>query len=81
MKVRIRTRIWIRIQDSFKGSCHLFYKVSWYFGATFQIAFEKYTLLNRLDSYEGSISIWIRIQDSYEGSYQDSYLDSCPGFV
>ena len=61
IKGHIRIRIWIRIQDSFKGSCHLFYKVSWYFGATFQIAFEKYTLLSRLDSYEGSI----RIQDSY----------------
>ena len=61
MKVRIRIRIWIRIQDSFKGSCHLFYKVSLYFGATFQIALEKYSLLNRLDSYEGSV----RIQDSY----------------
>ena len=54
MKVRIRIRIWIRIQDSFKGSCHLFYKVSWYFGATFQIAFEKYTFLNRFEKYLGS---------------------------
>ena len=53
MKVRIRIRIWIRIQDSFKGSCHLFYKVSWYFGATFQIAFEK---------YHGLVS-WIRIPE------------------
>ena len=87
MKVRIRIRIWIHIQDSFEGSYDLFYKVSSCFGATFQIAFEKYTLLNRLDSYAGSIRIWIRIkariririwiriQASYEGSCPDSYLD------
>ena len=54
MKVRIRTRIWIRIQDSFEGSYHLFYKVSWYFGATFQIAFEWYNFLNRFEKYLGS---------------------------
>ena len=33
---------------------HLFYKVSWCFGATFQIAFEKYTFLNRFEKYLGS---------------------------
>ena len=54
MKVRIRIRIWIRIQGSFEGSYHLFYKVSLYFGATFQIAFEKYTFLNRFEKYLGS---------------------------
>ena len=54
MKVRIRIRIWIRIQDSFEGSSHLFYTVSLYFGATFQIAFEKYTFLNRFAKYLGS---------------------------
>ena len=53
MKVRIWIRIWIRIQDSFEGSYHLFYKVSLYFGATFQIAFEK---------YHGLVS-WIRIPE------------------
>ena len=66
MEVRIRIRIWIRIQDSdegsyqnsyldsFEGSYHLFYTVSLYFGATFQIAFEKYTSLNRSEKYLGS---------------------------
>ena len=54
MKVRIQIRIWIRIQGSFEGSYHLFYKVSLYFGATFQIASEKYTLLNRLEKHLGS---------------------------
>ena len=81
MKVRIRIRSWIRIKDLFEGSYNLFYKVSLYFGATFQIVFEKYTLLNRLNSYESSLRIWIRIQDSYEGSYPESYLDSYPGLV
>ena len=47
MNVRIR----IRIQDSFE---RLLYKVSLYFGATFQIAFEKYTFLNRFEKYLGS---------------------------
>ena len=54
MKVRIRIRIWIRMQDSFEGSYQLFYKVSLYFGATFRIAFEKYTFLNRFEKYLGS---------------------------
>ena len=54
IKGRIRIRIWIRIQDSFEGSYTLFYKVSLYFGATFQIVFEKYTFLNRFEKYLGS---------------------------
>ena len=54
MKVRIRIRIWIRVQDSYEGSYHLFYKVSLYIGGTFQIAFEKYTFLNRFEKYLGS---------------------------
>ena len=33
---------------------HLFYKVSLCFGVTFQIAFEKYTFLNRFEKYLGS---------------------------
>ena len=33
---------------------YLFCKVSLCFGATFQIAFEKYTFLNRFEKYLGS---------------------------
>ena len=77
--MKVRTRI--RIHDSFKGSYNLFYKVSCYFGATFQIAFEKYNpvKLNNAkkcifieESYSGFV-FRIRIQDSYSRSY--------PGFV
>ena len=58
---------WSRIQDSYSGFVSGFIS-----GLVCRIRIQ--------DSYPGFVSR-IRIQDPYEGSYQDSYLDSYPGFV